>query len=97
MAETPEEAYDRGELAGTIAARLANHDTHFAAINGSIADMVTEVHAQNLLLQELRDANITVKTTKEAKRARVDHVAFLFGTIAGIVGLVLFAVTIIFK
>ena len=78
-------AYDRGVAAGEIAARLAGHDQHFAAINGSLGRIAAEMHGQAtelhglaLLLQELgQDAKAsaatviaTAKALKEAEEAR---------------------------
>ncbi len=70
--------YDRGVAAGEIAARLAGHDQHFAAINGSIADVAREMHALTLAVQRLGDQAVsrdaTVLTTaaalKDAEEAR---------------------------
>ena len=73
-------AYGRGHLQGEIAARLAQHDVHFADINGSIARLVTEMHAQNELLRDvitaskLRDEKtlataLALRETDEARRA----------------------------
>ena len=78
MADQPDNAYDRGHIAGEIAARLADHDKHFAAINGSLADIARELHDQTLAVQRLGDqaeANAkTVITTaaalKDAEEAR---------------------------
>jgi hypothetical protein len=74
----PDDAYDRGHIAGEIAARLAGHDQHFATINGSLADIAQELHKQTLAVQRLSDqaeANAkTVITTaaalKDAEDAR---------------------------
>ncbi len=71
-------AYDRGVAAGEIAARLAGHDKHFAAINGSLADVAREMHALTLAVQRLGDQAVsrdaTVVTTaaalKDAEDAR---------------------------
>jgi hypothetical protein len=72
------DAYDRGHIAGEIAARLAGHDRHFQAINGSLADIAREMREQTLAVQRLGDqaeANAkTVITTaaalKDAEDAR---------------------------
>jgi hypothetical protein len=79
--ETPQEAYDRGEVAGQIAARLAGHDQHFEAINGSLAKIADEMHELTLAVQRLGDQAIsrdaTVVTTaaalKDAEAARWDR------------------------
>lgn len=76
----PGSAYDRGHIAGEIAARLANHDRHFAAINGSVEDLKDEMHALILAVQRLGDQAVareaTVLTTasalKESDQARRD-------------------------
>jgi len=77
MAEPPSD-FDRGHLAGEIAARLAGHDQHFASINGSLADIANEMHALTLAVQRLGDQAVsrdaTVVTTaaalKDAEDAR---------------------------
>jgi hypothetical protein len=53
--ETRSEAYDRGVTAGDIAARLAGHDRHFATINGSLADLVTELHGLRTAVDRAAD------------------------------------------
>lgn len=76
MAE--DDAYQRGHAAGGIAERLDSHDRHFAAINGSLADMVREMHSLTLAVQRLADQAVsrdaTVVTTaaalKDADEAR---------------------------
>lgn len=78
MTEPVQEAYDRGVLAGEINARLAGHDAHFAAINGSMAKMAAEMHNLTLAVQRLGDQAVsrdaTVLTTaaalKDAEDAR---------------------------
>ena len=78
MADQPDNAYDRGHTAGEIAERLAGHDRHFAAINGSLADVAREMHSLTLAVQRLgdqavaRDATVvtTAKALKEAEDAR---------------------------
>lgn len=75
--------YDRGRTAGGIDARLAGHDKHFAAINGSLRDMATELAGVKMQLQRLADAadadRRTVVTTaaalKDAEAARRDTTA----------------------
>lgn len=81
MPESPQDAYERGEVAGQIAARLAGHDKHFAAINGSLAKLATEMHELTLAVQRLgdqavsRDATVitTAAALKEAEAARRDR------------------------
>jgi hypothetical protein len=73
-----EEDYQRGHLAGEIAARLADHDQHFSDINGSIKRFSDEVHQLTMAIQHLGDQAIsrdaTVLTTalalKDAEEAR---------------------------
>lgn len=73
-----QDAYERGHLAGEVAARLAAHDKHFAEINGSIKDLAHEMGAMVAAVQRLGDQAIardaTVVTTaaalKDAEEAR---------------------------
>lgn len=73
--------YDRGHTAGTIDARLAEHDKHFAQINGSISSLVHEIQGLRLDLQKsveqdvARDAQViaTAKALKDAVEARRDQ------------------------
>jgi len=65
MSESPEtnrDAYARGkiagEIAGEISARLADHDRHFAAINGHLGDLAGEFRELRLLVQQLKDQAI---------------------------------------
>jgi type VI protein secretion system component VasF len=75
---THDESYDRGHIDGVIAARLAGHDAHFAAINGSLAVMAEEMRKLTLAVQRLGDQAVardaTVVTTaaalKDAEDAR---------------------------
>jgi hypothetical protein len=74
--ESSQEAYERGEAAGQITARLAAHDVHFAAINGQLARVAAEMHAMTLALQRLGDQAVareaTVLTTAAALKAADD-------------------------
>lgn len=91
-----ESEFDRGHLAGGIEARLAGHDRHFAAINGSLADMVNEMHQMTLAVQRLgdqADANAkTVITTaaalKDAEEARRDKSETAWSPIAKVLALI---------
>jgi hypothetical protein len=82
VSETPQEAYDRGAVAGEIGARLAGHDKHFEAINGSLEKIAEELHGLKLAVQRLGDQAVardaTVVTTaaalKDAEEARRDKV-----------------------
>ncbi len=73
-----DEDYDRGHVAGTIDARLAGHDKHFAEINGSLKDLAREMAKMVTAVQRLGDQAIardaTVVTTaaalKDAEEAR---------------------------
>jgi hypothetical protein len=62
--------YDRGVAAGEISARLAGHDKHFAAINGSLEKVASELHQLRMELQRQGDRaeadRATVITTAEA-------------------------------
>jgi hypothetical protein len=73
VTESNREAADRGYEAGMVAARLAQHDAHFAEINGSINRMVGEMHSLVLAVQRLGDQATadaaTVITTAEALKA----------------------------
>jgi hypothetical protein len=78
--ESSQDAYERGEAAGQIGARLAGHDQHFAAINGSLAKLAGEMHELTLAVQRLgdqavsRDATVitTAAALKDAEAARRD-------------------------
>lgn len=78
MIDPHQEAYDRGVLAGEVATRLAGHDKHFEAINGSLAEMVRELHGLGMAMQKMADQNaaaaVTVVATasalKDAEEAR---------------------------
>jgi hypothetical protein len=81
VSESPQDAYERGAVAGGIDARLAGHDQHFAQINGQLARIGDEMHGLKLAVQRLGDAaqsdRSTVKTTaaalKSADEARRDR------------------------
>lgn len=84
MTGTLDDAYERGHLAGEIAARLAGHDQHFADINGSIAALASEMHQLTLAVQRLgdqavsRDATVVttaaaLKDAEDARRSKDDH------------------------
>lgn len=80
MSEPTQDAYDRGHLAGKIDARLAGHDQHFAAINGSLEKIAANQVAQTLAIQRLADQAdayaatelAKAKALKEAEEARRD-------------------------
>jgi hypothetical protein len=103
MSETTGDAYDRGVIAGEIAARLAGHDKHFASINGSLATLASEMHDLVLAVQRLGDqaeANAktvittaaALKSAEEARRDKIEHswspVAKVLAVLAGVVGVV---------
>ena len=79
-ADNPGSGYNSGVIAGRIAERLDGHDTHFADINGSIKDLIGEVHGLRLDVQQLglqaiaRDATVvtTAAALKDADQARRD-------------------------
>ncbi len=68
--------FERGHAAGEIAARLANHDQHFATINGSIARVAEELHAMRMEIQRQGDRaeadRVTVRTTADALKEAED-------------------------
>lgn len=93
----PDDAYDRGHIAGEIAARLAGHDKHFAAINGSLADIAREMHANTLAVQRLgdqavaRDATVittakALKDADDARRAKAEWSWMPFARLIAVVG-----------
>lgn len=77
MSNSPDD-YQRGVDAGIIETRLAGHDKHFAAINGSLARLADEMHELTLAVQRLgdqavsRDATVitTAAALKDAEEAR---------------------------
>lgn len=79
MTESNQDAYDRGEVAGGIAARLAGHDRHFEKINGSIEKSADALYQVQRELHELklqagaRDAvAAAVKDTDQERRDQVE-------------------------
>jgi hypothetical protein len=77
MAETPQEAYDRGADAGRIEQRLSQYDEHFRAINGSVAETAKELaklvmQVQRLADQAVADAKTRVTTAEAVEKARRD-------------------------
>jgi len=80
VTEPAQNAYERGHLAGEIAARLAGHDRHFAAINGSLERIAATLTAQTLAIQQLADQAkadavtrvATATALKDAEDARRD-------------------------
>jgi hypothetical protein len=100
--EDDEEAYERGHVAGEIAARLAGHDKHFNSINGSlerIAEKLTilAMDVQRLADQAVSDAATRISTAaalKDAEAARRDKTeqswspwSKVFAVIAAVVAL----------
>jgi len=89
-----DDAYQRGHLAGEaagqIAARLDDHDKHFASINGQLAKIGEEIHAMVLGVQRLGDQAVardaTVLTTaaalKDAEEARRDKSELAWSPVA---------------
>lgn len=61
--------YDQGVIAGRIEARLAQHDKHFADLNGSIRELAGEVHNVVLAVQRLGDAAEADRATVIARAA----------------------------
>jgi hypothetical protein len=76
VTESPQEAYERGAVAGAIDARLAGHDRHFREINGQLARIADEMHETRLAVQRLADAasadRSTVVTTAAALKSADD-------------------------
>lgn len=61
-----EDAYSRGHLAGEIAARLAGHDAHFAAINGHLAELVAEARSgRERHASETRDLVLAIQRLEQ--------------------------------
>lgn len=71
--ETTDQAYIRGVTAGEIAARLAGHDKHLGAINGSLADLVVRFDGLRADVQRAADRTEesarTVAASAKAVRA----------------------------
>jgi hypothetical protein len=78
MTATEGDAYDRGHMAGETNERLAGHDKHFAAINGSLEKLAVTSHEQTMALQRIADqvtantraAAIVADALKDAEAAR---------------------------
>ena len=78
--ESPEAAYERGQRAGEVDARLNDHDRKFEKINGSMDRFALEMKSLAMAVQRLGDQAIsrdaTVVTTaaalKDAEEARRD-------------------------
>lgn len=51
--------YERGVTAGAIETRLADHDRHFSAINGHLADIAQTLTQVELDLQRLADQAVS--------------------------------------
>lgn len=94
--------FERGVAAGEIAARLAGHDQHFAAINGHLATMANELHEQTLAIQRLADhAEASAKTViataaalKDAEAARRDRGAQTWSPVQKTITVVLAVVAV---
>lgn len=70
--ESPQEAFTRGRDAGKVDQRLGDHDTHFAAINGSIARLATNVAELALSMQRLIDKFDSSQATVIATAAALE-------------------------
>lgn len=81
--------YERGHLAGEISARLAGHDAHFAAINGSIDKLGASVEQLNTGIQRLveRDAARDARWTPLQKV--VASVGAALTTVASVTGAII--------
>jgi hypothetical protein len=98
MPGTPGEqaAFIRGETAGNISARLADHDRHFEAINGSIRKLANGVEELNLSVQRIFDVIqsnekkiiATADALKEAEEARRDNIELRWSPFAKIMTVV---------
>ena len=67
--------FERGHIAGVIAARLAGHDAHLAVINGHLAVMASQLTASTMAIQRLADqaeadAQTRVTTAAAVEKAR---------------------------
>lgn len=74
--ETPQEAFDRGQIAGHIAEQLRRHEDHLAKINGSTEKTALALEALNdtqqqmaLQLQRLADQSAADAKTRVATAA----------------------------
>jgi hypothetical protein len=101
-----DDAYARGHLAGEIAARLADHDKHFAEINGSLKHLADEIHAQTMAVQRLsdqavsRDATVVttaaaLKDAEDARRAKSESSWSPLSRTATILGALVAVVTLL--
>jgi hypothetical protein len=78
VAESAEDAYERGTVAGRVEQRLNEHATHLDKINGSMERVANELHGLKLAVQLLsqqaisRDATVvtTAAALKDAEEAR---------------------------
>lgn len=108
MTETPQEAFARGSVAGEINARLAGHDEHFKAINGSIERLATSMEGVRLELQRNNDAQLardaTVVTTaaaleaaRKTRQEQSEHVWAVPARIYAFLGAIGIVIAIYFK
>ena len=102
MAEESDD-FERGHVAGVIAARLTEHDKHFANINGSIAEARAELKGINLQLQRLGDNAIAASATviataialekaETARRIKSDTSWSPFQKVIAVIGPILVAI-----
>jgi hypothetical protein len=76
MAESAEDAYERGAAAGRVEQRLDEHTSHLDKINGSMERVADELHGLRMDVQLLSQQAIareaTVVTTAAALKAAED-------------------------
>ena len=104
------EEFDRGVAAGQIDQRLAEHDKHFSRINGSIADVASELHQVSLSIQRLGDQALSrdeaARLVSQALKDSTEQAAQIankrwapwartLALITGVVGLLSIATTVI--
>jgi len=72
--ESSKESYDRGVVAGGVEQRLAGHDKHFAAINGSLdrisgtlKEFLVKQNEMMLEIQRLTQDIVSMRETEIAK------------------------------
>jgi hypothetical protein len=104
MADPEELAFDRGHVAGAIAARLKAHDEHFAKINGSVERTADELGGVKLALERLTaqamTTGVSAMTTEaarsESERVRLANVEPWAKTAVWLLVLVLLALGLLF-
>lgn len=64
--------YTRGRAAGEVSMRLAQHDQHFAALNGNLKEMAVQMHGLSLGIQHLSDQFIANEAKVVATAAALE-------------------------